>query len=91
MTTLQLKNINKYFGSGTSRVHVLKNINFTAKKGEVNLVLGPSGSGKSTFLTIAGGLQTPTDGSVELEGKALKSLSNKQRDALRLNKIGFVL
>ncbi|MFC6175769.1 ABC transporter ATP-binding protein [Companilactobacillus huachuanensis] len=91
MTTLQLTNINKYFGTGTSRVHVLKNINFTAKKGEVNLVIGPSGSGKSTFLTIAGGLQTPTDGTVQLEGQPVKSMSSKQRDAMRLNSIGFVL
>lgn len=91
MITLQLTNINKYFGTGTSRVHVLKDINFTAKKGEVNLVIGPSGSGKSTFLTIAGGLQTPSDGSVQLEGNAVKTMSKKQRDTLRLNKIGFVL
>jgi ABC-type antimicrobial peptide transport system, ATPase component len=91
MITLQLTNINKYFGTGTSRVHVLKDINFTAKKGEINLVIGPSGSGKSTFLTIAGGLQTPSDGTVQLEGHAVKTMSNKQRDALRLNKIGFVL
>lgn len=91
MTTLQLNNINKYFGTGTSRVHVLKDINFTAKKGQVNLVIGPSGSGKSTFLTIAGGLQTPTDGTVQLEGKAVKSMSSKQRDSMRLNRIGFVL
>lgn len=91
MTTLQLSNINKYFGTGSSRVHVLKDINFTAKKGELNLVIGPSGSGKSTFLTIAGGLQTPSNGKVELEGQSVKSMSNKQRDAMRLNKIGFVL
>lgn len=91
MATLQLKNVNKFFGSGTSQVHVLKDINFTAQKGEVNLVIGPSGSGKSTFLTIAGGLLTPTNGSVELEGQALKGLSSKQRDRLRLNKIGFIL
>ncbi|WP_125568459.1 ABC transporter ATP-binding protein [Companilactobacillus insicii] len=91
MTTLQLSNINKYFGTGSSRVHVLRDINFTAKKGELNLVIGPSGSGKSTFLTIAGGLQTPSTGEVELEGQSVKSMSNKQRDAMRLNKIGFVL
>jgi len=91
MATLQLNNIIKFFGTGTSRVHVLKDINFTAQKGQVNLVIGPSGSGKSTFLTIAGGLQTPTDGTVQLEGKAVKSMTSKQRDAMRLNSIGFVL
>ncbi|APX72415.1 ABC transporter ATP-binding protein [Companilactobacillus allii] len=91
MTILKLNNINKYFGEGSSRVHVLKDVNFTAKKGELNLVLGPSGSGKSTFLTIAGGLQTPSSGNVQLENADIKSLSNKQRDSLRLNNIGFIL
>jgi putative ABC transport system ATP-binding protein len=54
-------------------------------------VLGPSGSGKSTFLTIAGGIQTPTSGVVTTAGQELDKLSGKARDALRLDKIGFVL
>ena len=54
-------------------------------------MLGPSGSGKSTFLTIAGGIQTPTSGVVTTAGQELDKLSGKARDALRLDKIGFVL
>lgn len=91
MATIELTNINKSFGSGSSQIDVLKNINFSANKGELSLVLGPSGSGKSTFLTIAGGIQTPTSGQVVVEGEALESLSAKQRDALRLQRIGFIL
>lgn len=91
MSVIELNNINKYFGSGVSKVHVLHDINFSADRGELILVVGPSGSGKSTFLTIAGGLQTPTSGEVSVEGKSMAKLSTAQRDELRLNQIGFVL
>ncbi len=91
MAVIELKKINKIFGSGISRVHVLHDIDFSANRGQLILVVGPSGSGKSTFLTIAGGLQTPTSGSVEVEGKAVEQLTKAQRDKLRLNQIGFVL
>ncbi|MBU9788466.1 ABC transporter ATP-binding protein [Lentilactobacillus sp. G22-6] len=91
MPVIELNNINKYFGSGVSKVHVLHDINFSADRGELILVVGPSGSGKSTFLTIAGGLQTPTSGEVSVEEKSMAKLSTAQRDKLRLNQIGFVL
>lgn len=91
MAVIELKNINKEFGTGISRVQVLDGVNFQANRGELSLILGPSGSGKSTFLTIAGGLQTPTAGTVVVEGEQLEQLYAKERDQLRLNKIGFVL
>lgn len=91
MTTIQLSHINKSFGHQTSRVQVLSDINFSAHAGQLSLVIGPSGSGKSTFLTIAGGLQTPNSGKVLLNQQSLPALTPKQRDALRLNQIGFIL
>lgn len=91
MSVIELKNINKDFGKGISKVQVLRNVNFQADRGELSLILGPSGSGKSTFLTIAGGLQTPTSGMVTVEGQQLEQMTAKERDELRLNKIGFVL
>lgn len=91
MTTLKIQHVDKFYGQGISRVHVLKDVNFAAKAGEMNLILGPSGSGKSTFLTIAGGLQRPTTGKVLIDDLDLQKLAPKKRDELRLQKIGFVL
>lgn len=91
MPAIQLTNVNKFFGHDAARVHVLSEINFTASAGKMVLILGPSGSGKSTLLTIAGGLQTPTSGTVTVAGKALTTMTKKQHDQLRLTQIGFIL
>lgn len=91
MTAIELKNINKDYGTGISKVQVLSDVSFKAHSGELRLVLGPSGSGKSTFLTIAGGLQRPTSGQVLIDGQDINRFSEKQRDEIRLNQIGFVL
>ncbi|WP_421022536.1 ABC transporter ATP-binding protein [Limosilactobacillus fermentum] len=91
MTAIELRNVEKYYGQGIARVHVLSDMNFKAELGKLNLVIGPSGSGKSTFLTIAGGLQQPSEGQVLIDGQEISALSGKQRDRLRLDKIGFVL
>ncbi len=91
MSVLEVNHVTKTFGHNTNEVTVLTDVNFTAAAGEVSLVIGPSGSGKSTFLTIAGGIQTPTDGDVVVQGNGLAQLSGKARDALRLNHIGFIL
>ncbi|MEO3720397.1 ABC transporter ATP-binding protein [Lacticaseibacillus paracasei] len=91
MSAIELRHIIKNFKTPTSDVEVLKDVSFSAEPGSLSLVLGPSGSGKSTFLTIAGGIQTPTSGVVTTAGQELDKLSGKARDALRLDKIGFVL
>ncbi len=91
MTAIELKNINKDYGTGISKVQVLSDVSFKAHSGELSLVLGPSGSGKSTFLTIVGGLQRPTSGQVLIDGQDINRFSEKQRDEIRLNQIGFVL
>lgn len=91
MSILELHNVNKHFGTGLSKVTALKDVNFIANQGNVVLILGPSGSGKSTFLTIAGTLQTPSSGTIKIDNKNINNLSNKQKEKLRLNKLGFIL
>lgn len=91
MSNLIFESVTKVFGEGSSKYVALENINFKAESGQLILVVGPSGSGKTTFLTIAGGLQTPTEGNVKINDSTIKSLSKKQQTKLRLEKIGFVL
>ena len=91
MSVIELNKVNKTYGKGISEVKVLNNINFKAQKGTLSLIVGPSGSGKSTFLTIAGGLRTPTSGEVKINGKDYHQESKKELEKLRLNDIGFVL
>lgn len=91
MAVLELKQVKKTFGSGHKQVEALKEINFSADKGELIAIIGPSGSGKSTFLTIVGGLLTPTSGSVTINNKNLADINEKERSKIRLKEIGFVL
>ena len=89
MSNLIFDSVTKIFGEGGSKYVALENINFEAESGQ--LIVGPSGSGKTTFLTIAGGLQTPTNGDVKINDSTINSLSKKQQTKLRLEKIGFIL
>lgn len=91
MAILELKNVKKSFGTGHKKVDALKETHFTAEKGELIAVIGPSGSGKSTFLTIAGGLQTPSEGDVIINSNNITDMSEKKRSKIRLKEIGFIL
>ena len=91
MAILELNQVTKSFGTDHKKVDALKETHFVAEKGELIAVIGPSGSGKSTFLTIAGGLQTPTDGKVIINNQNITQLSEKKRSKIRLQEIGFIL
>ncbi|MCF1685419.1 ABC transporter ATP-binding protein [Tetragenococcus halophilus] len=88
---LKMKNITKKFGSGHTEVTALNDINFTVKNGEFVSIIGPSGSGKSTFLTISGGLQSPSSGDILLNGTSFSNLAERKRADLRFKEIGFIL
>ncbi|KGR72467.1 ABC transporter ATP-binding protein [Streptococcus phocae subsp. phocae] len=91
MTVLEFKNVTKSFKDGSQTIEALKETNFSISAGEFVALVGPSGSGKSTFLTIAGGLQTPSSGQFLVNGQDYTNLSEKERAKLRFNDIGFIL
>lgn len=90
MKILQASNLTKIYGSGENEVHALDGINFSVEKGEFVAIVGTSGSGKSTLLHMLGGLDRPTGGSVEVDGKEIFSLKDEELTIFRRRKIGFV-
>ena len=90
MVILQAKDLRKVFGSGESEVTALDGVNLTVLKGEFVAIVGTSGSGKSTLLNLLGGLDVPTSGSVIMDMKQLKQLSDDELTIFRRRKIGFI-
>ncbi|CAM3061914.1 ABC transporter ATP-binding protein [Filibacter tadaridae] len=91
MAILELNKVKKSFGTGHKQVDALKETDFLAERGELIAIIGPSGSGKSTFLTIVGGLLSPSTGEVIINKENLSSLNEKKRSKIRLKEIGFIL
>ena len=91
MNVLEFINVTKSYQDGNKEIEALKETNFKIEEGQFVAIIGPSGSGKSTFLTLAGGLQTPSKGQIIINGKEYTNLSEKERSKLRFNDIGFVL
>ena len=91
MNVLEFINVTKSYQDGNKEIEALKETNFKIEEGQFIAIIGPSGSGKSTFLTLAGGLQTPSKGQIIINGKDYTNLSEKERSKLRFNDIGFVL
>ena len=90
-TILDMSHITKKFGKGHNEVTALNDLNFQVKEGEFVSIIGPSGSGKSTFLTIAGGLQSTTSGTISINNRDFTALPEKKRAKLRFDEIGFIL
>nr|WP_249663713.1 ABC transporter ATP-binding protein [Staphylococcus pasteuri] len=86
---MQVKQLIKTFGEGSTKTEVLKGIDLTIEPGEFVILSGASGSGKSTLLSILGGLLSPTDGDINYEQQPLFS-SSKQNSERRLSEIGFI-
>lgn len=90
MIALRLTRVSKSYGRGAAETEALREVNLTVELGELVAIMGPSGSGKSTLLTIAGSLEEPSAGEVEVGGVMLSRLTRRDRAALRRRAIGYV-
>ena len=86
---IQIKNLTKIFGDGVE-IKALDGINLDIERGEFLAIIGPSGSGKSTLLNQIGILDTPTSGTILLDGVDVTEMSDKQRSKTRNKQLGFI-
>ena len=87
---LEINDLEKYYGSGESRVKVLQGITAGVEKGKICVILGSSGCGKSTMLNIIGGIETPDGGYVSIDGEKLSDMSEKKLTQYRRRHLGYV-
>jgi ABC-type sugar transport system ATPase subunit len=84
------KDLSKIYRRGKEDIHALKNVSFAATEGEFISIIGPSGSGKTAFLNVLGCLDTPSSGSLRLNGTEVAGLKERELVGLRRDNIGFV-
>ena len=90
MEILNVNNLCKTYGEGEAKVNALKNVSFSLEKGEFAAIVGESGSGKSTLLNCIGALDTPTSGTILMDGQNLFSMKEEARTIFRRRNIGFI-
>jgi putative ABC transport system ATP-binding protein len=87
---VQMSGVVKDYALGRTVVHALRGIDLDIERGDFAVVAGPSGSGKTTLLNLIGCVDTPSSGSVKVDGQETASLRDRQLTRLRLNRIGFI-
>ncbi|BFL48299.1 ABC transporter ATP-binding protein [Lactonifactor longoviformis] len=90
MKILEVKNVEKIYGTGETAVKALRRVNFSAKQGEFIALVGQSGSGKSTLLNLIGGLDIPSKGEIYIRDHNVAALKKKELTIFRRRNIGFV-
>lgn len=87
---IRAERLSKYYGDGEALVKSVDHVDFSINKGEITAIVGKSGSGKTTLLHMLGGLETPTQGKVLVDGVSLYDLRDSRRTKFRREKIGFI-
>lgn len=90
MPIVELKNVSRIYKSGDHTQKALDNVSMELKEGKFVVVLGQSGAGKSTLLNMLGGLDSPTEGKIIVDGQDISTLSNDELAEYRAKKVGFV-
>ena len=90
MDILRIEHLSKIYGTGDTEVRALDDVSFTVPKGQFVAIIGPSGSGKSTLLHILGGVDTPTDGHVYVDGTDITTLDETALAIFRRRQIGLI-
>lgn len=90
MDILRIEHLSKIYGKGNTEVRALDDVSFTVPKGQFVAIIGPSGSGKSTLLHILGGVDTPTDGHVYVDGTDITTLDETALAIFRRRQIGLI-
>lgn len=90
MDIITVKSLSKTFGKGENAVHALTGIDLSIEKGKFTAIIGASGSGKTTLLNMMGGLDTPDEGEVVVDGVKLSGLKEKELAVFRRSKVGFI-
>lgn len=90
MTILNAVHLKKYYGKDESLVKALDDVEVSVEEGQFAAIIGTSGSGKSTLLNILGGLDVPTSGTVQVEGRCIERLTEEQLTVFRRKRIGFI-
>jgi len=85
-----VRNLHKVFKRGGERIDVLQGVNLDIPQGDFLALMGPSGSGKTTLLNLIGGLDTPTEGTIDVAGDRIDKMSGGKLSAWRARHIGFV-
>ncbi len=89
-TVIDIHNVSKIYNADTIPIHAVNHVHLHVERGEFSALVGPSGSGKTTLLNLIGGLDTPTEGRVIVDGTDITALSSNQLIHFRLHNIGFV-
>ncbi|GGY79011.1 MULTISPECIES: ABC transporter ATP-binding protein [Streptomyces] len=85
-----VEDLHRSYGSGAAAVHALRGVSFEIPRGELVALKGRSGSGKTTLLNLVGGLDTPDDGRITVDGTELSGLGEKGLLELRRDRVGFI-
>ena len=89
-TLVEVQNLTKIYSRGGEELVVLDNLNLNVPKEDFLALMGPSGSGKSTLLNLIGGLDTPSSGSVSVDGERIEQMNSNQLSNWRASHVGFI-